>query len=88
MIYKLPLKLDNKIIIGELPTKSFQFVDVENGYDSDDTRLTNIIGFSKAKNDFLKKCPMCGEIKPSEEFGLRKSVGRDQSDCMNCRGQY
>ena len=88
MIYKLPLKLDNKIIIGELPTKSFQFVDVENGYDSDDTRLTNIIGFSKEKNDFLKKCPMCGEIKPSEEFGLRKSVWRDQSDCMNCRWQY
>ena len=54
MIYKLPLKLDNKIIIGELPTKSFQFVDVENGYDSDDTRLTNIFGFSKEKNDFLK----------------------------------
>ena len=57
MIYKLPLKLDNKIIIEELPTKSFQFVDVENGYDSDDTRLTNIIGFSKEKHDFLKKCP-------------------------------
>ena len=84
MIYKLPVRLDNGIEFQTLPTKSFRFVDMENGYDSNNTRLTNIVGFSKEENDFLKKCPMCGEIKPSEEFGLRGTVKRDQSDCINC----
>ena len=88
MIYNLPLFFKNRVVIPDLPNKSFRFADGEGGKDSKKIRFTNIIGFSKEKHDFLKKCPMCGEIKPSEEFGLRKSVGRDQSDCMNCRGKY
>ena len=38
--------------------------------------------------DFLKECPKCGRAKCSEQFGLRTTVNRDQSECTDCRGEY
>ena len=56
------------------------------GYDGDNLRVTNIVGIQNG--DFLKECPKCGRAKCSEQFGLRTTVNRDQSECTDCRGEY
>lgn len=85
MIYTLPLHLENGQVFTSLPTQSVNFSKTS-GYDGNNLRATNIVGFSNG--DFLKECPNCGEIKPSEAFGLRETLDRDQSYCKDCRGQY
>lgn len=54
--------------------------------DGDNLRVTNIVGIQNG--DFLKECPKCGRAKCSEQFGLRTTVNRDQSECTDCRGEY
>lgn len=85
MIYTLPIYLEDGQTFSSLPTKPISFPKVS-GYDGRRLRVTNLVGFSNG--DFLKECPKCGRVKCSEEFGLRKTVGRDQSNCIDCRGQY
>lgn len=85
MIYKLPVRLENGQTFTSLPPKSL-FFPKTSGYDGDNLRVTNIVGIQNG--DFLKKCPKCKQIKHSEEFGLRKTVNRDQSQCTDCRGEY
>lgn len=85
MIYKLPVKLEDGQIFSSLPAKPLSF-DKVSGYDGNNIRVTNLVGFSNG--DFLKKCPHCGKTKPSEAFGLRTTVGCDQSNCMDCRSLY
>lgn len=85
MIYTLPLRLENGQVFTSLPTQSVNFSKTS-GYDGNNLRVTNIVGFSNG--DFLKACPKCGETKPSEAFGLRETLDRDQSYCKDCRSQY
>lgn len=85
MIYTLPVCLENGQAFNTLPSQSIRFSRTS-GYDGSGLRVTNIVGC--ANGDFLKECPRCGIIKPSEAFGLRETVNRDQSNCMDCRSQY
>lgn len=85
MIYKLPVRLENGRTFTFLPPENLSFSKT-NGYDGDNLRVTNIVGIQNG--DFLKECPKCGRVKYSEEFGLRKTVNRDQSECTDCRGEY
>ncbi len=85
MIYTLPVRLEDRQIFTSLPTNHISFPKVS-GYDGNGLRVTNLVGFSNG--DFLKKCPNCGRTKCSEAFGLRETVERDQSNCMDCRSQY
>lgn len=82
MIYTYPIHLENSMIFTEPPTESLSFPQCD-GYDGDNLRITNIVGYSNG--DFLKVCPNCGRERPSESFGLRLTVNRDQSWCMDCR---
>lgn len=85
MIYTLPVRLEDGQIFTSLPTNHISFPQVS-GYDGNGLRVTNLVGFSNG--DFLKVCPNCGQTKCSEAFGLRETVGRDQSNCMDCRSRY
>ena len=85
MIYTLPVHLEDGQVFNALPSHSISFSKTS-GSDGNGLRVTNIVGYSNG--DFLKKCPNCGRIKSSEAFGLRETVGRDQSNCMDCRSQY
>lgn len=85
MIYTIPIRLENGQVFTTLPSQPVSFTKTS-GYDGNGLRVTNIVGY--ANGDFLKECPKCGRIKPSEEFGLRKTVGCDQSNCIACRSQY
>lgn len=85
MIYTLPIRLENGRVFDTLPSQDVSFTKTS-GYDGNGLRVTNIVGY--AKGDFLKECPNCGKIKPSEAFGLRKTVDCDQSNCIDCRCQY
>lgn len=85
MIYKLPVRLEDGQIFTSLPSTNLSFPKTS-GYDSDNLRITNIVGIKNG--DFLKECPKCGRAKCSEEFGLRITVKRDQSECTDCRGEY
>ena len=85
MIYKLPIRLENGKSFTSLPLIDQTFPKTS-GYDGTSLRVTNIVGIQNG--DFLKECPKCGLIKVSEEFGLRKTVNRDQSECIDCRGEY
>lgn len=82
MIYTYPISLDNSMTIQSTPASSLHFPKT-NGYDGNKTRITNIVGYDNG--DFLKVCPNCGKILPSEAFGLRITMDRDQSWCMDCR---
>lgn len=85
MIYTLPILLEDGQKFTSIPTNSLSFPEV-NGRDGAGIRVTHLVGFSDG--DFLKKCPKCKQIKYSEEFGLRKTVSADQSNCKVCRSQY
>lgn len=64
-------------------------MDMSSGYDACGNRITNIVGFNG--NELLKKCPSCGQIKPTTEFGCSGRVTtspRDQSECNKCRSSY
>ena len=87
MIYKFPIYLDDGQQFLSAPTNSISFSKVS-GKDGRDLRVTNLVGYSCFYNDFLKQCPKCMEIKPSEAFGLRKTLWRDQSNCIACRSSY
>ena len=85
MIYKLPITLENGKTFTSLPLIDQTFAKTS-GYDGTNLRVTNIVGIQNG--NFLKECPKCGRAKISEEFGLRKTVNRDQSECIDCRGEY
>ena len=82
MIYRYPIRLENSMTFTEPPTEPIYFPKC-NGYDGDNLRITNIVGYENG--DFLKICPHCNRILPTEAFRLRPTVGRDQSWCMDCR---
>lgn len=82
MIYKYPIRLENSMIFYEPPNNSTSFP-LTSGYDGNNLRITNIVGY--ANGDFLKYCPNCKRTLPSEFFGLRSTINRDQSWCMDCR---
>lgn len=85
MIYKLPIRLENGQTFTFLPSGNLSFPKTS-GYDGNNLRVTNIVGIQNG--DFLKECPKCRCVKCSEEFGLRKTVNSDQSECLDCRGEY
>lgn len=82
MIYCYPIHLENSMTFTEPPAEPIHFSKC-NGYDGDNLRITNIVGYGNG--DFLKICPHCNRILPTEAFGLRSTVDRDQSWCMDCR---
>ncbi len=82
MIYQYPIHLENSMTFTTAPTKPLSFTK-SNGYDGNNIRVTNIVGYENG--DFLKVCPHCNGILPSESFGLRPTMDRDQSWCMDCR---
>ena len=82
MIYSFPIRLDNSMTINTNPSTPLQFP-ITGGYDGDNVRMTNIVGYENG--DFLKWCPHCDEVLPSESFGLRPTMDRDQSWCKDCR---
>lgn len=82
MIYCYPIHLENSMTFNAPPTESLRFPKCS-GYDGNNIRVTNIVGYENG--DFLKVCPNCNEILPSEAFGLRSTIDRDQSWCMDCR---
>lgn len=65
-----------------------------NGYflqDGEKIRVTNIVGYDYTAKDFLKQCPQCGSVETIEAFDYAGRVTdelRDQSNCMDCRGNY
>jgi len=85
VIYTLPVKFENGQTFDSLPAKNLSFPKTS-GYDGNNLRVTNIVGVQNG--DFLKECPKCRRVKCSEEFGLRKTVNRDQSECTECRSEY
>ena len=93
MIYKLPVGLEDDQTFTSLPPTNLSFPKTS-GYDGDNLRVTNItrvLPATKAMpkgSDFLKECPKCGRAKCSEQFGLRTTVNRDQSECTDYRGEY
>lgn len=84
-IYKLSVRLENGQTFTFLPPENLSFPKTS-GYDEDNLRVINIVGIQNG--DFLKECPKRGRSKCSEEFGLRKTVNRAQSECTDCRGEY
>lgn len=61
-------------------------MDMSSGYDSNNNRVTNIVGFDG--QTLLKYCPCCNLIKPTTDFGYAGRVTtsrRDQSQCSDCR---
>lgn len=85
MIYKLPVRLENGLTFTSLPLADQTFPKTSR-FDGTSLRVTNIVGIQNG--DFLKECPKCGRAKVSVEFGLRRTVNRDQSECIDCRGEY
>ncbi|MGP1411617.1 MAG: hypothetical protein ACTTKD_07265 [Peptoanaerobacter stomatis] len=60
-----------------------------NGYDSNNYRVTNLVGYDG--NSLLKLCPNCKKTKIVTDFGYDGRVTnrkRDQSNCNDCRGRY
>lgn len=82
MIYTYPINLDNSMTIQSAPATPLHFPQ-SNGYDGNKIRITNIAGYDNG--DFLKVCQNCGKTLPSETFGLRITMDRAQSWCMDCR---
>lgn len=82
MIYTYPICLDNSTTIQSAPAALLPFPK-SNGYDGNKTRIINIVGYYNG--NFLKGCPTCEKALPSKTFGLRITMDRDQSWCMNCR---
>lgn len=82
MIYQFPIYLENSMTFNAPPTKPLHF-SKSNGYDGNNMRVTNIVGY--CNGDFLKICPRCNSELPSEAFGLRPTINRDQSWCKDCR---
>ena len=82
MIYCYPIHLENSMTFTEPPTEPLHFSKC-NGYDGDNLRITNIVGYENG--DFLKVCPHCNRILPTESFRLRSTIDRDQSWCIDCR---
>lgn len=76
------------IIDNSIATTPFT-MDMSSGYDANNNRVTNIVGFNG--QELLKYCPSCGNIKPTTSFGYSGRVTnsrRDQSECNNCRSSY
>ena len=94
-----PVKLDNGIIINGnedmfMISNDSKFKGVS-GNDAKGDRVTNIVGFDGT--DLLKRCtnPDCWEIKRGADgFGERgrnsnpkRSMRRDQAQCIQCRAK-
>lgn len=65
------------------------FMEMSSGYDANNNRITNIVGYDGI--NLLKYCPRCQCTKPTTEFGYSGRVTtsrRDQSECNSCRGSY
>lgn len=76
------------VIDNNITTKPF-FMEISSGYDANNNRITNIVGYDGI--NLLKYCPKCGCTKPTTEFGYSGRVTtdrRDQSDCNSCRSNY
>ncbi|TEB15188.1 hypothetical protein Psfp_02364 [Pelotomaculum sp. FP] len=90
MFVKFPVRLENELVItgNEEP---FEFDEGQrfNGFDADNNRITNIVGFDGVY--LLKQCPNCNNVYVSLDFGPEgRSDGdhdrrRDQSWCIICR---
>ncbi|MCL6612987.1 MAG: hypothetical protein K6T66_15760 [Peptococcaceae bacterium] len=94
-----PVHLENGMVIygNEQPFMISNDPDFKgvSGYDADENRATNIVGFDG--RDLLKRCtnPDCLEIKPrAEGFGEKgrctnpkTKMRRDQAQCKVCRSK-
>lgn len=64
-------------------------MDKSSGFDDNENRITNIVGFDG--NELIKLCPRCNGEKPTSRFGYKGRVTtskRDQSECNDCRNSY
>ncbi|MGV2805050.1 hypothetical protein GNF85_15535 [Clostridium perfringens] len=89
IIYRDGTMLTNVNIIDDSITIMPFFMVRSSGYDANNNRITNIVGFDG--NSLLKYCPSCGATKPTTEFGYTGRVTtsrRDQSECSDCRSSY
>jgi hypothetical protein len=94
-----PVKFDNGLTIYGNEDKFLINEDREfkgiSGFDAKGNRVTNIVGFDGV--ELLKRCtnPDCWEIKRAAEgFGEngrnsnpRRSMRRDQAQCIQCRAK-
>lgn len=76
------------VIDSNITTSAFT-MDMSSGYDANNNRITNIVGFDG--HELLKHCPRCNLPKPTTQFGYSGRVTtsrRDQSECTDCRSGY
>lgn len=83
IIYSDGTQRNNVAVIDSTITIRPFFMSKSNGYDSNNSRITNVVGFDGT--NLLKLCPNCSNTRTTNEFGESGRGSRDQSHCNICR---